>query len=506
MESLPVLAWSVFLGYALVTVLLALRGMKKTTDFTSFAIGKGDMGPLLVGITLASSIASSATFIINPGFVYTHGLSAFFHFAVASPAGFLFALFIFSKKFRRWGMKNAALTLPDWIRKRYKSDAMGTYFAVLNLLLSVTFVVLIIKGSALVMQSTLGLSYVSCLTVIVGFVFSYIILGGTYAHAYTNALQGFIMLAVALLIIASGAEYFAGGISGFLDRVASVNANLATATNPESPLYSNIFNVFFCSFVISIGLVCQPHILMKPLYLKSDKQVNAALLVTTVVSIVFASMLAAGFFARLGLPAPVSQDAVMATYISQAFSPVLGVFISVALLAAGMSTLDGILVGASTIAANDIVLGPLGRKLFHLKNEAELQQLALKFSRYILIFMGVSAFFIALNPPKLVGLFAQAGIYGLTAASIVPIAGGLLLPRLSKRSVFTAAVIGPLVHFIIYFYYKFHLNEIINPAVSATWGIGASVATVSLFILFIDRRFPVAEEKQGNSPLELSNV
>ena len=59
-------AWALFVAYAVVTAVLALRGMRKTTTLKSFAIGDQDMGPVLVGVTLASSIASTATFVINP--------------------------------------------------------------------------------------------------------------------------------------------------------------------------------------------------------------------------------------------------------------------------------------------------------------------------------------------------------------------------------------------------------------------------------------------------------
>jgi SSS family solute:Na+ symporter/sodium/pantothenate symporter len=63
------LAWILFTIYLLGTSYLGWIGYKKTDGFSSFAIGKGDMSPIVVGITLAASTASAATFIINPGFI-----------------------------------------------------------------------------------------------------------------------------------------------------------------------------------------------------------------------------------------------------------------------------------------------------------------------------------------------------------------------------------------------------------------------------------------------------
>ncbi|PSR08977.1 MAG: hypothetical protein C7N36_21015, partial [Bacteroidetes bacterium] len=68
------LAWILFVIYLLGTAWLGWLGYRKTDDFGSFAIGKGDLSPLQVGVTLAAATASAATFIINPGFVYVDGL------------------------------------------------------------------------------------------------------------------------------------------------------------------------------------------------------------------------------------------------------------------------------------------------------------------------------------------------------------------------------------------------------------------------------------------------
>ena len=58
--------------FVLLTFGLSYIGMKKTKDMKGYAIGNKDMNPYLIGITMAASIASTATFVINPGFVYVH--------------------------------------------------------------------------------------------------------------------------------------------------------------------------------------------------------------------------------------------------------------------------------------------------------------------------------------------------------------------------------------------------------------------------------------------------
>ncbi len=477
------IAWGAFGLYLLVTTGLAVRGMMKTTSgsIESFALGNRDMGPLLVGVTLAAAIASTATFVINPGFVWKDGLSSLLHFGVAGTLGVVVGLVLLSRGFRRLGEKHRALTLPHWVGARFGSRGMRTYFAGLNLVLAIAFVVLIVKGSALVMSSTLGLSYATSVFVVIGFVFSYILLGGTYAHAYTNALQGSIMLVVALALIGSGVHLFAdGGVSGFFAALEAQDPALVAMTNPNSPVAGSFFEVFVCGFVVSFGLVCQPHILMKSLYLRSEKDLNRYLVVAALVGVGFALVLLVGLFARVAYPElavgpeAITQDAVVPVYIQHAFGSTAGALISVALLAAGMSTMDGILVSASTIAGNDLVLGLVGSRVA----EEERPALALRASRVLLVLMGVVSLVIALDPPAVVGLFAFAGIYGLVAASVAPVVFGIFVDRTPPRWAFAASIVGPAVHFVLYLGVG-----VTNPAVTGTFGVVAGCAVLGLGVL-----------------------
>ena len=81
-------------GYAILVYWLSWIGMRRTSSVEGFSIGNKDMSPYLVGITLAASISSTATFVINPGFVYTHGVSAYLHFGVAGSLGILAAFLV----------------------------------------------------------------------------------------------------------------------------------------------------------------------------------------------------------------------------------------------------------------------------------------------------------------------------------------------------------------------------------------------------------------------------
>lgn len=450
------------IAYVALVFWLSWIGMRRTRDIRGFSIGNKDMNPYLIGITLAASIASTATFVINPGFVYSHGLSAYIHYGLAGSLGILTAFLVLTRGFLRLGESSRALTIPQWILHRYNHRGLSLFFACINLL-SITFVVLILVGCSLLLTGLFPVEQKTALVLVLLFVFAYVLMGGTYAHAYTNTLQGLMMLVITLILFVQGWKYFEGDP---LAALHTVSADYAAAFNRGSDLYFDFFSVFVSGFVVTFALMLQPHILTKVLYLRSERDIGKFIGTTVVVGTVFTLMLMIGFYARLaGLEVP-AQDTVVREYLLHEFgSSVWGeyvlVLIFLTLLAAGMSTLDGILVSLSAMVVNDIVqplLGPSGSGLL--------------LSRVVLVLVGLVAVVLAWNPPPLIGLFAQKGVYGLAAASIVPILFGVLLRRhIPLWVVLGAALLGLFGHLGLNL-----SGMVVNPAVSASYAIFLALA------------------------------
>jgi SSS family solute:Na+ symporter/sodium/pantothenate symporter len=455
--------------FALVTYGLSVIGMRKTTDLRSFAVGKGDMSPVLAGVTMAASIASTATFVINPGFVYKDGLSAWAHYGLGAMLGLICALVLLSAGFQKLGNEVGAVTMPAWIRARYGSKALGLFFAGITLFY-ISFVVLILGGSALIVGGMFGVSEHTALVALLLFCFGYVLMGGTYAHAYTNAAQGVLMMIIALVVFFSGAEHLGPGMG---ERMAAVSESWSSWLNPESDLYYSFFSVFVSSFLITFALMLQPHIVTKVLYLKEDKrQMRTFLTVAIGASLVFSLMLFVGLYARMDGLEVARQDAVVVAYIQQAFNPYVVMFIFVSLLAAGMSTLDGILVSISSIVVADLVLATGG--------EGALARRGLSLSRWTVVIIGLISLALAWDPPARLGLFAQQGVYTLVAASFAPVVLGIVTKRAwSARQIGTMSLTAVGVHFALRWG-----ADIVNPSVSASIGILSSMGLAVVFALF----------------------
>ena len=131
------------------------------------------------------------------------------------------------------------------------------------------------------MQKLLGVSNVTALLITLIFVTGYVLFGGTYAHVFTNMLQGFLMIGVSIIIIYSGIQLMLAD-GNVWSQLQAQDPNLTAWVNPESRFYNDFFSTYVAGFCIGAALVCQPHILTKALYVKTDKSVRNYIIVYSV--------------------------------------------------------------------------------------------------------------------------------------------------------------------------------------------------------------------------------
>lgn len=482
------MAWILFIVYLIVTSYLGYLGAKRTKDFSSFAIGDGKLSPVVVGITLAASTASAATFIINPGFVYVHGLSAFMHLGISVFIGILTMLYVASFKFRTIGKKVNAVTIPHWLGLRYNSKKFAIYFSFINLF-SFAFLILLVGGVSIVMQQLLGISHIVALSIALIVVTSYVIVGGTLAHVLTNMLQGSLMIIVSLIVIVSGIMLMIE-TPDFWSGVSEIDPVLTQWTNPKSNLYSDFFSIYISGFLIGAALVCQPHILTKALYVNSDKAVRQYIIVFACVYLLFTFLLFAGFWALIEVPQDMlidatsgdfRQDLVMTQYLNITFPNWLFVIMSIVLLAAAMSTMDGLMVGLATITANDLLMNILSEK-GTVENRFKK---AHRLSHVVLIVLSINAFIVSIKPPELLGIYGQFGVYALVLTSLPPLINGIFFEKPNLTIAWVFSLLAIVIYLVLYYFGGEFLDStslaLANPAVPASMSI--LLTTVPAFII-----------------------
>ncbi|MCB2201016.1 sodium:solute symporter [bacterium] len=485
--NLVTAGWVLILAYMAVVLFFVVRGAKKNSSMADYAVGSIAFSPIAVGLALAASMTSAATFIINPGFIALYGVSGVISYALALPLAAMISLVVLTKGFRKHGSSVKALSMAQWMGTRYKSKGYGLFFAFLSLLL-VTFIVLIVVGLVKVLSKTLDISETWALFGVVAFIFGYMMFGGANSMVYTNTIQAVLMLIVAFILLGSGYEHFSNGVHGFLDKLRAIDPNLATATNPESFLFRDWFEIIVTQMIVGVAIVCQPHIITKSLLLKTDSDVNKYLTAGIITEMIFFSVVVVGLYARITFPEmmlegeALKMDGVISAYVVREFPVFVGLLVVMGLLSAGISTLEGLIQSISTTITKDIVEPLFGRYL-PAETDARETRLFLLNKVAIVLLAGVSIWLAhrQLVAPKLsVAIFAQNGVYAYFSAAFLPILFGMFLKGVPTIAPVAASITAIVVHFWI------SLGNVQIPGTLASGqnpGVASSMAIVASVVV-----------------------
>jgi sodium/pantothenate symporter len=487
-------------AYAGLILFFVIRGALRTKSITDYAVGSMHFSPVVVGLSLAASITSAATFIINPGFIALYGLSGILALAVVLPIGLFFSLVFLTRKFRKFGHSVKALTMAQWIGTRYNSKSFALYFGFLSLLL-LTFIVLICVGMTKVISNAINVDEMYVLMSLVVFVFGYMMFGGANSMVYTNTIQAVLMLVVAFILLGSGYEHFKNGVNGFLDKLAAIDPALVAASNPSSPLFRDFFEIVICNLIVGIAIVCQPHILTKSLLLKSESDVNKYLITGILVEMIFFAVVIAGLYARLSFPdlmvngQKINMDSIIPTYVVSEFPVFVGILVIMGLLSAGLSTLEGLIQSLSTTITNDIV-APIGG--FDQSSALDAGRLVW-INRFVIVILAVTSILITrhqlLHPNLSVGIFAQNGVYAFFSAAFMPVLLGVFRKDTPKVAAVAASLTAVFVHFSVYYggITPYMQGEVRNPAIAAALAITSSVIIGLVTLYFFSK--PLQEKE-----------
>lgn len=468
--------WVAVIAYMALILFFVVKGALKTKSISDYALGNIAFSPVAVGLALAASMTSAATFIINPGFIAYYGLSGFISFGLVLSVGALLSLIVITKGFRKVGTSVQALTMAQWIGNRYENKSYALFFGFVSLLL-VTFIVLICVGLSKLLSRALNVDEVHVLIVTIVFIFGYMMFGGANSMVYTNMIQASLMLVVAIILLTSGNEHFEQGIAGFLDKLRAIDPLLTQTTNAESPLFRDFFEIFFCQFVVGVAIVCQPHIITKSLLLKNDRQVNTYLVVGVIVEFLFFLVVFTGLYARIEFPELTDEqgamgvDSVLSAYVVRKFTTGIGVLVVMGLISAGLSTLEGLIQSLSTTITHDVIEPIFGKPRIPgiLLNRLTIFGLA--------VIAGIFSYRQLVAPDLSVGIFAQNGVYAYFSAAFVPVLFGTFLKAVPLHVPVTSSVAAIIIHFGVYYgrLTPYMQETIRNPAIASTLAILGSL-------------------------------
>ena len=196
-----------FIAYiACVFVLAGLshRLLATKSFLGEYFLGSRGLGSWALAFTFAATAASGGSFTGFPSLIYSYGWVLAFWIASYMVAG-VCSMGVLGKRLNQFARKTGAITIPDVLRDRYESTALGLFATATIIFFTVCNLIAQFKAGALIIEETFNLpsdwGYSAGLIIFAVTVVFYTAYGGFRAVVWTDVLQGVVMVVgIAILL------------------------------------------------------------------------------------------------------------------------------------------------------------------------------------------------------------------------------------------------------------------------------------------------------------------
>ena len=345
----------VLLIYA--TAVLAVAWLARSRQVSSpanyFMANRG-LGPLIFLATMTATNFSAFTVFGASGAGYRDGYA--FYPIVGFGTGFMALTFWFLGR-RIWeaGLAHQALTPPDLVRRLYRVPGLSALFAVVMVVYTLPYIALQPIAAGYALNVLLGLDYFWGAAAVTAVIVAYTFRGGLRAVAWTDVLQGLMMLVLLSLALAAIARTV-GGLGPAGERVLAAHPDLFSRPGGQGYYapgiwFSFLFLWFFCDPMF-------PQLFQRFLAAREVRTIRLTVMAYPFVcSLVFLLPVTIGVLGRLSHPglAGKAADRILPLLVADMSGQVLGSLVVACGLAALMSTLDSQLLTLSSIFSQDLL-------------------------------------------------------------------------------------------------------------------------------------------------------
>ena len=304
------------------------------------------IGGVIGAFTLSATVYSAFMMIGLVGLVYAGGIAAF-GFEIVFLVASLVLLALFIPRFWVAGKKYGYVTPSELLGDRYENKAIAVIAAIIFIVTLIPYTSVQLMGAGLLAEglSGGGIPYWlgSLILPIIAFVYAW--WAGMRSVAWTDALQGIIMLIGSIALLA-----FAW-INFFPEGMFSTIA----ASSPEKLEFTWGFNMWLglCLPWIFFMLLI-PQVSQRFFILKDVRSIRGVIIGFGIFGLIYTVLVAIfGLIAVNVAPGLETADSAMPALLGLV-PPVLALIIAISIFAASVSTINSIVLSLSSIAGRDI--------------------------------------------------------------------------------------------------------------------------------------------------------
>ncbi len=426
----------VFLLYLVGMVIAGIVTAKLASkSLDDFILGGKKMLTPVIALSEKGTDMSAWLLIGLPGQAFKMGIGAIWA-GIGVWVGSLFNWLVIATPLRRLTGKYNALTLPDFFESRFSDDShlLRITASILIVFFFTLYVSAQVVGAGKILGATFGIDRVVGMAIGLSIILFYTMMGGFIAESWTDFFQGIIMVVALMLMCIIGIVHF-GGFANIFSRIGSIDAKAVMLSAGESgtALY---LGLILGGLAIGFGYAGQPHILMRYMALRNEKEVKKAMIIAmTWTTLAVSGAIFLGFLAIPYLRGEiVDPEHVTLAFATKILPGWLVGLVLAAATAAMMSTVDSQLLVTTSAITEDIY-----RKII---NPKATQPYLVRLARIFTVVVAVVAFFLGLRAERLVYWLVLYAWGGLAASFGPPVILSLKWRGTTKFGVFAGMIVG----------------------------------------------------------------
>ena len=430
-QPAPIPFYTVLVLYLGIMAFIGWYAGRKTNSIGDFFVLSGKAGVLVSGIAYFSTQFSMGTFLGTPGTIYGVGYAGM---AISVP-GAVFCMILpallIGRKLITLGHKYSFLTMADYLTDRYHSKNMSGVLGVMMLFFLVPMMGAQIIGAGVIVHVFTGLPEWVGVVGMGIIVILYCMTGGMKGAMMTDVIQGSLMIATAVVTFIVSIV-MGGGFSNINHTLQSMNEAYLTfpGANGYMPWTYYISNIVLWSF-FTMG---QPHLFTKFFAMKDHKTMFKAILLGTAGMFFSATLIEwAGVNGIASIQNIEKADQIIPMILQRGMNPFLASIFIAGIVAAGMSTIDGILVTTTGAVTRDIY-----QKIIN-KNATD--EAVMSLSKVVTVIIGIVVICFGVFQPGSIfeiNLFAFSGM----AIFVVPILFGIYWKKATAKGAIASVIVG----------------------------------------------------------------
>ena len=430
-QPAPIPFYTVLVLYLGIMAFIGWYAGRKTNNIGDFFVLSGKAGVVVSGIAYFSTQFSMGTFLGTPGTIYGVGYAGM---AISVP-GAVFCMILpallIGRKLITLGHKYGFLTMADYLTGRYHSKKMSGVLGVMMLFFLVPMMGAQIIGAGVIVHVFTGLPEWVGVVGMGIIVILYCMSGGMKGAMMTDVIQGSLMIATAVVTFIVSVV-MGGGFSNINHTLQSMNEAYLTfpGANGYMPWTYYVSNIVLWSF-FTMG---QPHLFTKFFAMKDHKTMFKAILLGTAGMFFSATLIEwAGVNGIASIQNIEKADQIIPMILQRGMNPFLASIFIAGIVAAGMSTIDGILVTTTGAVTRDIY-----QKII---NKDATDEAVMKLSKVVTVIIGIIVICFGVFQPGSIfeiNLFAFSGM----AIFVVPILFGIYWKKATAKGAIASVIVG----------------------------------------------------------------